>query len=32
MSTLEQDFAAIEPVLQRHSRQAQGLIEVLHAA
>ena len=32
MATLEQGFAELEPVLQRHGHQAQGLIEVLNRA
>ena len=32
MPTLMQGFAELEPVLQRHGRDARGLIEVLNAA
>ena len=32
MATLEQGFAELEPVLQRHGHEAQGLIEVLNRA
>jgi NADH:ubiquinone oxidoreductase subunit E len=32
MPTLKPGFTALEPVLQRHGRQARGLIEVLNAA